>query len=312
MSKSLLIIGASGFFGRSILDSFFYNNKEKKIKKIYLLSRSIYKTKIIEKKNKIIKIVKICADISKLNKIPFADYVIYCAINHNYNQDHKAVCNYFKLAKKYHSKSKILYTSSGAVYGEQIKKIKKIKENYLLNNQRIDFRNKNKNAYSLAKLKNEEVFKNLTKFKIKVSIARCFAFVGRYLPRDSNFVVGNLIKNILDKKNLRINANYNVIRSYMHESDLSSWLLKIVKNSNIKCPIYNVGSDDAVNISNLAYRLSKKFKLKSTLKKKISSFHDKYIPSIQKAKTELKLRLKYDSLSSINRVIYSIKKNAYF
>ena len=127
----------------------------------------------------------------------------------------------------------------------------------------------------------------------------------------NNFVVGNLIKNILDKKNLKINANHNVIRSYMHESDLSSWLLKIVKNSDIKCPIYNVGSDDAVNISNLAYLLSKKFKLKTTLKKKRSSFHDKYIPSIQKAKTELKLRLKYDSLSSVNRVIYSIKKNTY-
>ena len=54
----------------------------------------------------------------------------------------------------------------------------------------------------------------------------------------------------------------------MHESDLSSWLLKIVKNSNIKCPIYNVGSDDPVNIRDLAYVLSKKFELKSTIKKK--------------------------------------------
>ena len=60
-----------------------------------------------------------------------------------------------------------------------------------------------------------------------------------------------------------------------------------------------------------AYIFAKKFKLKTTLKKKRSSFHDKYIPSIQKAKTELKLRLKYDSLISINRVIYSIKKNTY-
>ena len=73
MSKSLLIIGASGFFGRSILDFLFYNNKEKKIKKIFLLSRSIHKTKI--NKNKNIKIVKICGDISKLNKIPFAQYI---------------------------------------------------------------------------------------------------------------------------------------------------------------------------------------------------------------------------------------------
>ena len=77
MSKSLLIIGATGFFGKSILESIFFNYKKIKIKKIFLLSRSINKIKINKKLSKNVKIIKICADISKLKKIPFADYVIY-------------------------------------------------------------------------------------------------------------------------------------------------------------------------------------------------------------------------------------------
>jgi dTDP-glucose 4,6-dehydratase len=307
MSKSLLIIGASGFFGRSIFDYILHNSKEKNISKIILLSRSISKIKIKKKNNKKIKIKIISADISKLKKILYADYVIYCAINHNYREDYRAVSNYYKLAKKYHFKSKILYTSSGAVYGQQPKNIKKIQENHLLNNKRINFKNKNKNNYSITKLKNEEIFKKLAKSEIKVAIARCFAFVGKYLPRKSNYVIGNFIKNILNKEKIEIKSDYYVVRSYMHESDLAHWLLKIVKNSDTNCPIYNVGSDQAIEIRKLALHLSRKYNLGIKLKKKISNIKDVYLPSISKAKNSLKLKLKYDNLKAVNEVITRLK-----
>ena len=308
MSKSLLIIGGSGFFGKSIIDYINYNGVSKSINKVLVLSRGINKIKIKKEINSKIKIETLKADISKLKKIPFADYVIYCAINYNFDQDYKSVCNYYKLAKKYHSKSKILYTSSGAVYGQQPKRLKKLNENYLFNNERIDFKDKNKNFYSIIKLKNEEIFKQLSKYNIKISIARCFAFVGKHLPRDKNFVVGNLIENVLKNRKIVIKSNYKVIRSYMHENDLVNWLLKIVKNSNKSCPIYNVGSDQGINIRRLGLYLSKKYSLPIKFKKKIFSFEDRYLPSIYKAKTKLGLRLKYNCLNGIDEVIDSIKK----
>ena len=309
MSKTLLIIGATGFFGRSIIDFIFHNNKEKKLKKILLLSRRIDKKKINKKFNKDIVVKKIYADISKLKKIPFADYVIYCAIDHNYYHDHKGVCNYYKLAKKYHLKSKILYTSSGAVYGVQPTYIKKINEDYLINNKRVNFKDIKKNNYSITKLKNEKIFKKLSQLKIKVSIARCFAFVGKHLPRDSNYVVGNFIKNILNKEKIEIKSDYFVIRSYMHEYDLVNWLFKIINNSNINCPIYNVGSDQSVDIRNLGLYLSNRYKLDIKLKKIKLNFKDKYLPSILKAKKVLKLKLKYNNFNAINEVIDRVKNN---
>lgn len=307
MSKSVLIIGANGFFGRSIINFIFHNNKKKQFNKFFLLSRNVHEIQIDKKLYKNIEIKKIKADISKLKKIPFADYVIYCAINHNYGEDYKAVCNYYKLAKRYHFKSRILYTSSGAVYGQQPKIIKRIKENYLLRNKCLNFYNNKKNIYSKTKLKNEEIFKKLGKIGIKVSIARCFAFVGKHLPRGSNFVVGNFIKNILNEEKIEVKSIHNVIRSYMHENDLVFWLMKILKNANTKCSIYNVGSDKEINIRKLAFYLSKKYKLPLKLKKIRSNFEDRYVPSILKAKKEFNLKLGYSNYSAINEVINRLK-----
>jgi dTDP-glucose 4,6-dehydratase len=308
-SKKLLIIGGSGFFAKSILDHILDYNLLKNVKTVLLLSRGFNKIIISKNLKKKIKIKTIRADISKLKKIPFADYVIYCVINHNYKEDYKAVCNYYKLAKKYHLKSKILFTSSGAVYGLQPLHVNKIKENYLLKNKRVDFYNYNKNIYSITKLKNEEIFKNLGKFGIKVSIARCFAFVGKYLPRENNFVVGNFIKNILSKEKIEVKSVYNVIRSYMHEDDLVAWLFKILKNANRNCPVYNVGSDQEINIRKLAFYLSNKYNLPIQLKRLKSTFHDRFLPSIIKAKKELNLKLGYTNYKAVDEVINRLKNN---
>ena len=304
-----MIIGGTGFFAKSIIDYIHNCTLSSKINKIFLLSRSIKKINIKKKLNNRIEIKAIRADISKLKKIPFADYIIYCAINHDYVEDHKSVCNYYKLAKKYHSKSKILYTSSGAVYGQQPKNIKKLTENYLINNKRISFKSTDKNSYSLTKLKNERVFQKLSELKIKVSIARCFAFVGRYLPRDKSYAVGNFINSILNKKNIEIKSNHRVIRSYMHEHDLSRWLLEIVKNAKTNCPIYNVGSDQGVDIRKLALYLSNKYKVDLKLEKINSDFEDRYLPSTLKAKKILNLKLSFDNYSSVSEVIQRIINN---
>jgi dTDP-glucose 4,6-dehydratase len=308
-TKSLLIIGGTGFFGNSIL-KYLLKKNFLKIKKIFILSRKKLELANYNKKlRKKFKIIKINSNILTIKSLPKTDYVIYAAILKNYKNDHKAVKNYLNLAKKYHLKSKILYTSSGAVYGQQPKIIKKIKENYLFKNKRIDFYNYNKNIYSMTKLKNEEIFKKLGKIGIKVSIARCFAFVGKHLPRDTNFVVGNFIKNILNKEKIEAKSIHNVIRSYMHEDDLVVWLFKILKRANINCPIYNVGSDQEVNIRKLALYLSKKYKLPIKLKKIKSNFEDRYLPSIHKSKKELNLKLQYSNYRAINEVIKGLKNN---
>lgn len=311
--NSLLLFGGTGFIGQSILNYFLKNTPlKKKINKIVIVSR--YPIKI----NKFYKdlknnydVIKINSDISKLKKLPCVDYVIYAAILKNYNKDHEAFVNYLNLAKKYHLNSKILYLSSGAIYGVQ-KKIKGFKENYLNFNKKINFNKKSKYKikYSYIKLKNEELLKEFAKkFKIKASIARCFTFAGEYLPLTSQYVLGDIIKNILKNEDIRIKSNYKIIRSYMHSDDLVEWLLKIINNSNVDCPVYNVGSDDHISIHELATMLSKKYSLNIDFKDKIlNKKKDIYVPNIEKAKNELNLVNNFNSLDAIFNTINILKK----
>jgi dTDP-glucose 4,6-dehydratase len=305
--KSLLIIGGTGFFGRSILDYVDKNfSLKKKINNITVISRGKKNFFISKKINKKIKVTYIKKNIINLKKIPYADYVFYCAILKNYKDDHRAVKNYFKLAKKYHIRSKIIYTSSGAVYGQQPKYLKKFNENYFLKNKRVDFANKDRNMYSVYKLKNENIFKKLGELGLNVSIARCFAFVGKFLPRKSNYIVGNFIQSILDRQPIKIKADYGIVRSYMHTDDLVEWLLKIVSKANSTCPIYNVGSDNPVNMRTVGLYLAKRNKLSIKFNKIRTNFADVYLPSINKAKKELKLKLRYNSLKAIDDTINSL------
>ena len=190
--------------------------------------------------------------------------------------------------------------------------IKGLKENYLNFNKKINFNKKSKYKikYSYIKLKNEELLKEFAKkFKIKASIARCFTFAGEYLPLTSQYVLGDIIKNILKNEDIRIKSNYKIIRSYMHSDDLVEWLLKIINNSNVDCPVYNVGSDDHISIHELATRLSKKYSLNIDFKDKIlNKKKDIYVPNIEKAKNELNLVNNFNSLDAIFNTINILKK----
>jgi dTDP-glucose 4,6-dehydratase len=309
--KSILIIGGSGFFGKSILDYFARNIYLKnKIKKISVISRNKINNSIIKKIKKNYTFKKINESILKAKIIPKANYVIYCALLKNFKDDHLALKYYINLAKNYHKNSKILYISSGAVYGKQPSIIKKIKESHFsLKKSNKYFGSINKNQYSLLKKKNEDVFKKLGNYGIKISIARCFAFVGRFLPRNSNYVVGNFIENILNNQDISIKSNYNVFRSYMYADDLVRWLIKIVENSKVNCPVYNVGSENTVNIHKFGSILAKKYNLNCPVRKIDEKRYDMYIPSTNKIKKELNLITKFNSLQAVNKTINLLKKN---
>ena len=313
--KSLLFIGGTGFFGHSIL-KFFSNSKtlKKKFRKIIILSRNkLQKYDYFKQLKKNYKVIKINSDIRNLKKIPNADYVIYAAILNNFKQDYLAVKNYTNLALKYNKNSRILFTSSGAVYGKQNIKGKKIKEDFVFYNKVNKYKSGYKSSYSYYKLKSEKLFKNLSLQGLRVSVVRCFAFVGEFLPLNSHFVIGNIIQSILQKKEIKINAQYKIYRSYMHADDLVRWLIKILKSYNKLFKVYNLGSDDEISIQQLAYSLSKKYNLKAVIPKVKLKQVDYYVPNVDKAKKELNLKIKYSSFNSIQKTINALldknKKN---
>jgi dTDP-glucose 4,6-dehydratase len=283
--KKLLVIGGSGFFGKSIVD-YGINKKliKYKINEIYIISRS----KILKKKKfQHIKINYIHKNIINIKKIPEVDYIIYCVKNKNIKISKNYFDNFYKLIKNFSKKPKILFTSSGAIYGKN--KTKKT-ENSPLNLKRINALSGYKKNYALEKFFMENKFKELGKLGFKVSIARCFNFVGKYIL-DSKQAIGDMISDGLNKDIISLNTSGNVYRGYMNADDLVHWLIIILKNSNKDCPIFNVGSDKEINLRQLGKKIAKIFNKKLRLKKIKKIQTDYYVPSIYKAKKHLRLKL---------------------
>jgi nucleoside-diphosphate-sugar epimerase len=300
--KKLLIIGGSGFVGSSIVDNAI-NKKliKKKINQIFVLSRS---NKSKQKKYEHIKITYINNNILNVKKIPQIDYIIYCLKNTDIKVSNNYFNKFLKLLKTLKNKPNILFTSSGAVYGKNTIK-KKVSEKKKIDIKAINNFEGYKKKYAKEKLFIEKKFQDLATKNYNVSIARCFTFIGKNIVR-YNYAISDLINAANNENNITLNSQIDVFRSYMHSDDLSNWLITILKNSNTKCPIYNVGSDRVINLKNLTKKIGIMSSKKISIKIKKSNKFDYYIPSILKAKKELNLKnsisLK-DALSSTINVI---------
>ena len=297
--KKLLFIGGTGFLGKSFFD--YLNSSKllkKKISEITILSRR--KKKISSK----IKISFISKSITNLKSIPVTDYIIYAANSKNDNENIDGILNFKSLLNEKHKKTKILFTSSGAVYGK-INKIKKIKESDLVSIQNVQKFKGYKREYAISKIKMEREFKILSKKGFNVSVARLFSFVGNRILKNKNFAITNLISQAKNKniKVIKLSDTKDVYRGYMESNELIKWLFKILVNANKRFCIYNVGSDEAITIENLAKLIGKKFNKKVFKKKKINTRIDYYVPSILKAKKDLNLNIHIKIDNSLNKLL---------
>lgn len=199
----------------------------------------------------------------------------------------------------------MLLLSSGAVYGDQPTDMPKVKECY---KGGPDICGPN-SAYAEGKRAAEfmsAVYSNTYGFDIK--IARCFAFVGPLLPLDTHFAVGNFIRDCLYGSNIIIKGDGLPYRSYQYVIDLIVWLWHIFARGKTSYP-YNVGSDDAINIHGLAKTVASCFShdIDIIVNNPRDEYHSylppRYVPSVDRAMSELNLKNKFSLIGGISRTI---------
>jgi dTDP-glucose 4,6-dehydratase len=303
MSK-LLLIGGSGFFGKSILDAYRRGLLAPwSISSISVLARhaSSLKQSALDLLDTDIELID--SDISNCISLPSADYVIHSAastdaaryLSRSIQESANilaATSNYCQLAKRFHRDSKIVYTSSGAVYGHQKPSLYALGENH--DSGAIELLDLSKQNYAAAKRDGERAIIDLGQDGLRVSIARCFAFVGFYLPRDQHFAIGNFIRDGLSGNPINVKARHEVFRSYMYADDLVVWLMTIADNAKPNCPVFNVGSDEVIELRELAKKVAKIFNVKAVSSPLlIDGKPDRYIPSLEKAMNYLNLKLRF-------------------
>lgn len=91
-------------------------------------------------------------------------------------------------------------------------------------------------------------------FGIETVLTRCFAFAGPGLPLDAHFAIGNFVRDALYADAIVLSSSGDAIRSYLHGADLAAWLLTLLVSGEAG-QAYNVGSDHAISIAELARRV---------------------------------------------------------
>ena len=185
---------------------------------------------------------------------------------------------------------RFLFTSSGAVYGKQPTELERVSEDYA----GAPLPTEDGSAYGQAKRASEFLCASWARqFGFVAVIARLFAFAGPHLPLDSNFAVGNFVRDVLAGGPVRIAGDGTPYRSYLYAADLAIWLWHLLVRGESARP-YNVGSPDAITIRNLAQliidTISPGMAVEIGSKPNANARPARYVPSVDRAKNELGLR----------------------
>ena len=187
--------------------------------------------------------------------------------------------------------SRFLLISSGGVYGPQPTDISHVTEAH---NGMPDTLNP-ANAYSIAKRCAEHLCSLYwNRYGVETVNARCFAFVGRDLPLDVHFAIGNFIRDALYSEEIVISGDGSAIRSYMDQRDLAAWL-PILLEHGLAGQAYNVGSDVEISIGDLAALVASTLAPAKPVRilgnADPANLRNRYVPCIEKARRELGLQV---------------------
>jgi len=198
---------------------------------------------------------------------------------------------------------RFLFISSGAVYGAQPQNISHVPEEHFNSTQSLPV----DSLYAEAKRKGEALcVAHHKQFDLQTIIARGFAFVGPHLPIDAHYALGNFIRDGLLGKDITVEGDGTPYRSYLYAADLAIWLWTMLIRGN-PMEAYNVGSDRPVTIADAARKVARVFHPPPAIKilqsVKAGQTPERYVPSIEKAKNELGLRVFIDLDTAIQRTV---------
>jgi dTDP-glucose 4,6-dehydratase len=127
--------------------------------------------------------------------------------------------------------------------------------------------------------------------KTEIVVARGFAFAGPRMPLDAHFAFGNFIRDAVVGASPRLSTGGGALRSYLYAADAAVWILTMLAGGR-SGRIYNMGSDEAVSVRELAERISAALGVPAP---KVARDNNGagprpcYVPDISRARVELGL-----------------------
>ena len=185
---------------------------------------------------------------------------------------------------------KLLLTSSGAIYGPQPPECERLSEEYigapLPDDVSAGYAHGKRAAEFLCSAAAEQP-------GFEAKIARCFAFVGPALPLDTNFAIGNFIRDALYRDRIEVTGDGTPRRSYLYAADLAVWLWTVLFRGRSGRP-YNVGAEADLSVSELAHLVARVLRpgvpVLVTKAAAAGALPARYVPATARAAQELGLQ----------------------
>jgi len=313
----LLVTGGTGFFGRALLRSWLRDEVSGvRVPEVTIVTRSpnsfVERYPEFSSKSWLTLHKSNILDYKTLPVDDFFTHILHAATEstvgpslpalQRYDDIVNGTRNILDFAVKNNVK-RVLLTSSGGVYGPQPVRLGKIPESYLGIPDPLD----PLSAYSMGKRAAEHLCCLYNdRYGLDSVIARCFSFVGRDLPMTAHFAIGNFINDALYGAEINVAGDGSPLRSYMNQADLAQWLLCIL-DQGVEGRAYNVGSDQGISISDLAYLVKESLSPNKPVvfknKKDIYQGRNIYIPDISAVKRDLDLQLTISLRESIEEFL---------
>jgi nucleoside-diphosphate-sugar epimerase len=295
--RRILLTGGTGFFGCTLLEAYTKAWEGERLGGlITVLTRNAAAFRV--KAPKLAGHPGVDVIEGKLNEINFGnrswDTVVHAAVEYGEpleilerNQTNTKII--LELARRWNSK-RVLFTSSGAVYGPQPPEMAHITEDYLgfpVISKYDSYGQEKRNSELLGMLHGE-------RYGYDFLIARCFAFMGPWLPLGGSGAAGNFIGDALAGRPILVRGNGRPLRSYLFGEDLADWLWTVLLRGVHGRP-YNVGSSEAVSIADLAYRVRDILAPEGEVRISMDAEQGprlRYVPSVERAQQELGLKMR--------------------
>jgi nucleoside-diphosphate-sugar epimerase len=319
--QRILITGATGFFGCWLLESFAWANTRLDLK-ARAVGLSRHPQALAQKAPHLTQdsaITLHAADV-RCDELPEGafSHVIHAATEASAklnNEDPLAMFSTIVTGTRRtlefarnNSCRKLLFLSSGAVYGNQPANVTHLDESYLGGPDPLD----PASAYAEGKRAGELLCALTTSPAFEVKIARCFAFVGPYMKLDAHFAIGNFIADAMRGGPIQIKGDGSPMRSYLYASDLMVWLWTILFKGQ-SGQAYNVGSEEGLNIAavagEVAAALFQRVEVNILSRPAGAPLHQ-YVPSTERACKELGLCAKVPLRQAILRTQKWFSENA--
>jgi dTDP-glucose 4,6-dehydratase len=196
---------------------------------------------------------------------------------------------------------RILYLSSGAVYGRQPAEISRVTEDSAGAADVSD----PQSTYAETKRVGELLCAHYRKrFGLETVIARGFSFIGPHIPLDRGFAAGNFIGNALERTPIVVQGDGTTLRTYLYAADFAVWCWILLLRGTAG-RAYNVGSEIEVSIGELAHEAATltnpapPVNILGTPNPTMPPM--RYVPSTARARQELGLRESIDWRTALRR-----------